>query len=244
MGKLSSINIGDVFKTNTSGTCKVIGFKERRPIVKFIATGFITDARGDILRRGQVRDPYLPSVCDVGFIGVGPYNSSNSPKLYQLWLSMLQRCYYIDNMSYVDAKVSKRWHNFQTFCDDIKQMSNWNTPGFELDKDLKIIGNKTYGRKGCSFVPREINMFYTGSKRIKNDLPTGVRYNPNNSNLYRAIICIDGKQKDLGGYTSVEEASERYRKEKIKLAKRLIKTYYNHIDPVVKDNLLKIAKSR
>lgn len=73
---------------------------------------------------------------------------------------MLRRCYYVSktNTYYPDCSVEKVWHNFQVFADwyDI------NHPGdggrYQLDKDIKIPGNKVYGPDACMFVTQQDNL--------------------------------------------------------------------------------------
>lgn len=57
-------------------------------------------------------------------------------------------------------EMRRRWHNFQVFA-------NWYTDNYprnlasgeyQLDKDIRIEGNKEYGPDACKFVSRSENM--------------------------------------------------------------------------------------
>ena len=61
---------GKVFKSKLSGDFKILKYNDSRNVViQFLKTGFETVARLDCVRNGNIKDPYLPSVCGVGIIG-------------------------------------------------------------------------------------------------------------------------------------------------------------------------------
>lgn len=161
---------GELYKTTVDGYVKIKAlYDDDTCKVVFVDTGTIVVTKKHNVRTGKIKDPYKPSVFGVGFIGVGEFKSregKNLSKLYRLWSNMLRRCYTTDNPSYVGCTVVKRWHNFQTFCEDVSKMPNWNTPGFDLDKDLRVLDNKTYGPKYCAFVPKEVNSFLTKARSV------------------------------------------------------------------------------
>lgn len=97
---------------------------------------------------------------------------------------MLSCCYDCKNKSYryygeKGVTVCKRWHNFQTFCEDIK-----NLPGYEewknsdflyaLDKDIlcdkKDIIPKIYSKDTCQFIEISEN------SRLSEKRSTGLVY--------------------------------------------------------------------
>ena len=111
------------------------------------------------------RNKYTPSVFGVGYTGVGRHPTHHYPQCsdtrpYSIWRAMLRRCYYVSNSNtgYPDCGVEKEWLNFQVFAD-------WyeiNYPGdggrYQLDKDIKIPGNKVYGPDACMFVTQQENL--------------------------------------------------------------------------------------
>jgi len=80
----------------------------------------------------------------------------------------------------------------------------------ELDKDLLIIGNKTYSPNTCMFVTSTINKLIGVHGSSKNTYAIGVSWSKRN-NKYRADCDVQGKQRYLGLYLTEEEASQVYR---------------------------------
>lgn len=195
---------GELYKTTVDGYVKLKAlYDDDTCKVVFIDTGTIVVTRKQNVRTGKLKDPYKPSVFGVGFIGVGEFKSREGKKLsklYRLWADMLRRCYAKDDHSYLGCTVVKRWHNFQIFCEDILKMPNWNTPGFDLDKDLRVLGNKKYGPKYCSFVPKEVNSFITKAKLV---VPV------KNGNRYIVRFREHGKTVTVVAATS-EKAYRKY----------------------------------
>lgn len=230
-------NIGNIFKTANCGKCEIIGVvpqsRGRKQIykikVRFIKTGYekLTTLR-QIRSNDGVYDPYFPRVAGVGYIGEGNFKTKDR-RIYGLWLAMLTRAY--KNKAYKNCSVSKRWHCFQNFAEDITQMDNWNTPGFELDKDLRVIGNKIYSRKTCSFVPQNINSIL---KRSSNK-PYKDQWG------YRAITTFHGKPTSIGTFSTKERAIQALRKERCKYIRREAKKLRNKLHPDVYATLRNIT---
>lgn len=235
---LPSIKPGDIFHTKNCGACEVLSYESSFKVkIQFIETGYITTTRSDSLQRGSVKDPLAISVCSVGYVGHGKFSNKTHPKIYKMWAAMLYRCYTDTYSAYSECHVSKRWHNFQNFCQDILKMPYHDKEGFELDKDLKIPGNKIYGRRFCSFVPQQINLFCT--KRVKSSaLPTGVT---KVGNKYTAKI-YDGKQISLGMFETPELARDAYVEAKVKIAKKLLNKYKKFLDNDMSKSLISLAK--
>ena len=236
----ATIKQGDIFHTNNNGECIVIEYHNFNNVeIEFLDTGFRVTTAANQLRNGNVKDLLLPLVYNVGYLGGTKFSKKNNYKLYNLWEAMLQRCYGNKKYyAYIGCRVSKRWHNFQTFCKDIIKMPNWNTPGFELDKDLRVLGNKVYGRKYCSFVPQEVNAFNSNFFIPRaQKLPKGVK--PNGKG-YRAVISIKNKQVHLGTYSSPEIAHQVYKQAKQKRGNQLVKLYRNKLHIDVVSNLLNL----
>ena len=102
--------------------------------------------------------------------GVG-YNSSKREgfptksngkilKCYDAWRRMLQRCYdiqyKIEHPTYEGVTCCDGWKDYQNFAKWWYSQPN-HDKGFELDKDLLVIGNKLYSPETCCLLPMEIN---------------------------------------------------------------------------------------
>jgi hypothetical protein len=88
-----------------------------------------------------------------------------------------------------------------------------------LDKDLRIPGNKEYGPDACLFVNPRINTLKLRidpeKPGIGKKYPQGVQRRRNKGlDTYWSQIGIDGKQKYLDSFPTVEAASSAYCKAK------------------------------
>lgn len=159
------IEVGQVFETNKCGDCVVVAYHNYKHIeVLFPETGYVAKCESGSLRRGEVKDPFCPVVYGQGFLGVGNHLASIDSKptrLYKLWSHMLERCYsakyHERKPTYIGCKVVDRWRNFQLFCADLPTLDGYTEwldqdNGFQLDKDIKIEGNRIYGPATCMFV--------------------------------------------------------------------------------------------
>lgn len=156
--------IGDVFPTNGNGDLEIIdmcsyNYKKSTYRVRFINTGYITEASLDKIKAGKVKDKLKPSVYSVGYIGDGEYNFTTHGVLYQRWKKMLSRCYSGNYPTYDDCTVCERWHNFQNFVSDCLTLPGYqdNLSGLHLDKDILVKGNRIYSPLTCQFVEGKIN---------------------------------------------------------------------------------------
>ena len=173
--------IGDIFKTINNGDVLVLSeFKNRKVRIKFIDTGNVIDANYDNLVKGKVKDKCRPSVYGVGFIGKGNYKATIKGKIskpYQTWHGMMGRSYSEDcqkrNPTYKGCTVHPDWHNFQNFAKWYEE--NYPNDGnkYELDKDIKIEGNKVYGPETCLFVSKVDNLRKATLKRHLFISPSG-----------------------------------------------------------------------
>lgn len=137
-------------------------------LVQF-SDGSVTWAKRTHIITGQVKNRNHPSVFGVGYIGYGIHEVSTNGKVnktYTLWHAMIQRGhdpkYKAQNPAYLPCSVHPRWHSYQNFCNDIVYLQgyqNWlrgsklkGKNPYELDKDIKIPGNKLYSKDTCMFV--------------------------------------------------------------------------------------------
>lgn len=139
--------------------------------------------------------------------------NNNLMPSYKLWHSMLCRCYNAktqeQNPTYKGCRVDPEWHIFSNF----KHWYDENfVPGYALDKDLLIEGNKVYGPNTCVFVPQQINNIFLDHGNARGPLPIGVSLSL--SNKYVARYRKYGVQTYIGIYNTIEEAQSAYRKAK------------------------------
>lgn len=161
-----NIVIGNTYPTNGSGDLEVISYGGSTSVgVRFIDTGFETVSTSANIRAGRVKDKIVPRVYGVGFIGDGVYRSGykyEHTKAYKAWMNMLTRCYCVKfqkrNPTYKGCITCSDWHNFQKFAEWFyENYPNDNSP-YDLDKDIRVKGNKVYSPDRCKFVPRKDNV--------------------------------------------------------------------------------------
>lgn len=167
------------------------------------------EVRKDKLLSGDFKDPYHPTVFDIGYLGnlEGTVMDSNNRrvKYYRKWQDIFQRVIGhryakgILNHTYDEVSIDKRWHCFRNFYDwcENTRISNYHE-GFELDKDL--LYSKIYGPDTAVFLPRYLNVLLKQNRDSK--LSPGVSINKNNKSgktYYMSAISLnDGKNTWLG----------------------------------------------
>lgn len=209
------LDTSKVYTSNGYGNFIVIKVNSWDDIlIEFIDTKYRMTTRKESLTRGNVKDRLIRSVFGVGFIGDGEYKprvKKVKSKVYVLWTGMLQRCYYEKsrdkNTTYKGCTVCDEWHNFQNFA---KWFDENYIDGFDLDKDIKVDGNKVYSPEACIFVSRQDNIEKAHAKKycflnVKGDIFNV--YNllkfcrENNLNSKRMYDVSAGRRKTHKGWS-------------------------------------------
>ena len=237
-GKVEIVGSIDRVSVDSSGIKRYKHF-----LIKFDDRTFTTVLRSG-LDAGSIKNLNLPNVCDKGFIGQGKYKSvlrGNRTKAYDTWSSMIRRCYdevsLLRASSYNDCEVSERWLNFQNFCDDIKNIEGYHHwvnstifREYDLDKDIKVKGNRVYSKETCIFAPHIENMKctnprITGDLYLAENIKKGLAINffnqtefAKNHNLLSSNVwqCINKKRKSTHGWRfSIQEPKQAQTQEVI-----------------------------
>lgn len=131
---------------------------------------------------------------------------------------MLRRCYSEDFLSkaptYKGCSVCDDWLYFSNFK---SWMETQDWQGKDLDKDLRIRGNKVYGPEACLFISREVNSFINESRSRTGKFPLGVHQHTKNLN-YIAGISLGNGSTHLGSFSTPEDAHQAWKEAKNKLA--------------------------
>ena len=179
-------------------------------------------------------------VCGVGF------NDKTKPvfvdgkivKEYDLWQNMLKRCFSeklrTRSPTYKGCNVSDNFLNYSYFYDWCQEQTGFGKVDekgryWQLDKDLLLVGNKTYSETTCVFVPQEINKFFTDSGNVRGQYPVGV-YFDKQKGKFRSQCKVNGKQQYLGLFNTPEEAFAVYKPFKEALCKQLALKWESEID--------------
>lgn len=185
-------------------------------------------------KKGKVSNPFDKTYLEIGYLGVGNYNSYDNQEIYSHWSNMLQRCYNNKQLSYFDCEVCDEWLCFQNFAKWYEE-NYYEVEGeiMCLDKDIFLKNNKIYSPTTCFFVPKRINNLFTKRQNDRGDTAVGVNYHKATGKYQARCNTIDNKGKIkrvyLGVYKTEEEAFEVYKNFKENYIKQVADEYYNYI---------------
>lgn len=135
---------------------------------------------------------------------------------YKAWKGMITRCYskklHSEFPTYTECHVDEEWLLFSNFREWF--VSSF-VDGYELDKDLKIKGNKLYSKDRCLFLPGHLNSLILDGSSTRGEWPKGVYYHKAKGR-YISRLRVDGRQRHIGVYDSPELASTAYARERNK----------------------------
>ena len=171
-------NPSQLYSSKSNGDFIVISYENALSVrIRFVITDCEITTQASHIREGAVMDNLKPSVCGVGFVGNGKYRSrvnGKAVKAYRTWGSMIERCYskkcQAKHPTYIGCSVVEEWHNYQNFA---KWFDENYIDGCELDKDIKIKGNKVYSPSTCIFVSMADNVIEARAGRYKFANPSG-----------------------------------------------------------------------
>lgn len=172
---------------------------------------------------------------------------------YAVWRGMIRRCYVSDEKrrkqesTYKGCTVVKEWHVFSNFKSWMEKQ-DWE--GKQLDKDLKVHGNKIYGPDTCVFIPKEINILISEGQKSSYGLLKGLTMD---HGRIRARIRKYGKLHQIGNFDNEQQAHEAWLVERKKyilevaenseyhIKKMLINWMESEYDSNNKNNLMEIV---
>lgn len=192
------------------------GYMDKSEVGALIDSGY----GGDIVKldssAAEAKPVYTQEVSKL-YLGVGDICgvkiSENKSKIksYRVWHAMLDRCYSEalrgNHPTYRDCSVCDEWllfPNFKSWFDD-----NY-IKGFQLDKDLTVLGNKIYSPEFCSFIPSEINSLLINAASSRGRYPLGVTLHKH-SGLFMSRVRVDGEYISLGYFKTPSEAFLNYK---------------------------------
>ena len=229
--------VGKVCKSKSSGDFKVLKYNDYYEVeIQFLKTGYETAVRLDSIKSGSVKDPYLPSVYGVGILGIkypSKVNGRNT-KEYDLWYSMLRRCY-SDNFkkrrpTYEGCEVSDKFKSYEYFYEWCHSQIGFGVDGWHLDKDLLVKGNKEYSEYSCVFLPSEINMVLVKHTPSRRKHPIGVSWYSKSKTFIAQVNKNKGKPENLGYFKTEIEAFNAYKTAKESFVKEQAEKWKGKID--------------
>ena len=236
MGKKDD-RTGEIGYNNNGEKMTIVRYGYRMDIDVQFDDGTIVEHRQySSFLKGQIKNPFSPSVHGVGFMGIGDYKSQDEngkeTKCHATWKSIHQRCYssklHEKYPTYKGCTVCKEWNNYQEFAKwDNENYYEVGNERMNLDKDILKKGNKVYSPETCIYVPQSINSLFTKCDKVRGELPIGVT---KNRNKFQATLRKGtGKQICLGIYQTAEEAFFAYKKAKEAYIKEVAEEYKDKI---------------
>ena len=114
--------VGKVCKSKSSGDFKILKYNDKINVeIQFLNTYFETTVELGNIRKGEVKDPYSPSVFGEGILGTKYPTKINGvqTKEYNLWMNMLRRCYSDKYQkkypTYEGCEVSSKFKSYEYF---------------------------------------------------------------------------------------------------------------------------------
>ena len=241
MKHLNNVNykgcVGKVCKSLNSGDFKILKYNGATDVeIQFLKTGYETTVELGSIRKGNVKDPYSPSVCGVGILGTKYPSRVNGvhTKEYKLWTGMLERCYSITLKkkypTYKDCDVSENFKSYEYFYEWCNERIGFDNEGWQLDKDLLVKGNKVYSEDACVFLPHEINILLTKRTALRGKHLIGVYWSKTNKAFVAKVNKGKGKQEHLGMFNTEIEAFNAYKQAKEAFIKEQANKWKSQID--------------
>ena len=242
--------IGKVYKSKLSGDFKIVKYNDNRNVeIQFVDTGCRKVAEMKEVRNGNVKDPYVPSVCGVGILGVKYPSRVNGVKTreYNLWNGMLERCYNSTykkkHPTYEGCEVSDKFKSYEYFYEWCHSQIGFDNDGngnpFQLDKDLLIKSNKVYSENTCVFIPSEINSLLVKRAASRGEYLIGVCWSKTSKAFKATVNKNTGKSKHLGYFKTELEAYNAYKVAKESFVKEQANEWKDQIDPRAYEALMK-----
>ena len=238
--------VGKVCKSLNSGDFKIVKCNDSKNVeIQFLKTGYETVTRLDCIKIGKVKDRYLPSVYSVGILGSkypSKVNGRNT-KEYDLWHSMLQRCYSDKSKkkrpTYEGCEVSNKFKSYEYFYEWCHSQIGFGVEGWHLDKDLLVKGNKVYSEDSCVFLPSEINMVLVKHTPSRGKHPIGVSWYSKSKTFIAQVNKNKGKPENLGYFNTEIEAFNAYKQAKESFIKEQAEKWKGQIDERAYEALMK-----
>lgn len=225
---------------NTQGSLmKIIGYKDTRNVIVEFQDEHkhISKTSYYAFKRGEIINPYFPSLFNVGYIGKCYYDNKkySYSESYKKWFQMLRRCYDINfqknSPTYVGCTVCVEWHNYSNFNDWYNE-NYYEIPNeiMCLDKDILVNNNRIYSPSSCIFVPTSINNLFT-SKTKNNNFGISIREKD------KGLFFPRYGGKNLGSYKNFNDAKEAYLIEKQKSIRSCAEKYKFKIPNILYEKL-------
>ena len=187
--------------------------------------------------KGSIKNPYYPSVYNVGVIGVKypRVTKGNKTTEYITWCGILSRCFdekeKIKSPTYKDITCCNEWLLYENFYEWLHSQPNFdkwlNGDRWAIDKDILVKGNKVYSSDTCCLVSQNVNTLFVKKDKNRGNLPIGVC---KHGNTFQSLCQnpFTKKQEYLGSYNTIEEAFLEYKNYKEKIIKQVAQIEFDN----------------
>lgn len=254
-GYKKDFRIGEIKLNNQGCKMEIVQYNNANSVfVKFNDnTNQVVETTYQSFKNGKTKNPYIPSVYNVGITGVDAPCMDGKKKIkeYRCWVQMIERCYSNNeytrkkDSTYNNCYVSDEFLYYPNFYNWITHQGNYEawkyTDNFALDKDILCKGNKIYAADKCCLVPNRINNLIQKNKSRRGEYLIGVYKNDHNQYVAQCWNGIIGKNIILGKFNDEYEAFLAYKKYKEDLIKQSAELEYKNgvITKECRDALLK-----
>lgn len=223
-----------------SGCCTVTEYIDSHNVYVTFEDGTKVKTNVSQIRQASIKNPNLPVVQGLGFIGIGPYSHKKDKQAYKKWYAMFERCYnenyHKTKPTYIGCSVVEDWYSFQNFAEWFYQQKRQD--GWELDKDLLMPGNKVYGPDFCCLVPRALNLLINHNKMGNQENPIGVSFSKKRGMYYSAYHNENGENIVLGFSHDRDKLLQLYRNAKKGAIRKAAEKYKDVIEKRLYESLI------
>lgn len=197
---MKNYEVGMVIKNDKYGYYEILESKREKVTVKFLVTGGVYDFHPSVVSQNRVKDYMMPTFYDVGYLERPTKNIRDpiSNKGLFIWAGMLKRCYNNDLVArpnYEGCRASEKWKSYYNFYlwYKVQVDKGFYQPGYQLDKDLLVIGNKLYSEDTCVFSPFQLNSLLQVKVRSEGNYLPGVNFDKSRSK-FKSEVNFKGKR--------------------------------------------------
>jgi len=236
---MKKLIIGSTYTSKNYGKFKILKhIKKSKYLIKFNDTGWETQVTASNITKGKVKDYQKKTTYGAGFLGEKP--DAKNKQIRKEWHDLIKRSYSTKFKAkfttYKDVSIHQDWLDFRIFKKWYK--ANY-IPGWQLDKDLLVPGNKHYSPKTCVYLPQDLNKAIMSVQvdPIRKDLGVTKR-----KDKYVSSIKANGEVKHLGTFDTEEEAHKTYMVKKIEQLESITKLHKKALSPLAKVGIKKLIK--
>ncbi len=202
---MKKTRVGESYYNKSGERMEIINYRNSLDCDVQFEDGYISkNIQYDRVKKGIVKNKNSCKMFKVGYNYYDENGNKQNELSFNVWVSMLSRCYSSDKKAYEKVFVCKEWHNYNNFkmwFDDNFINENF----IVLDKDIKTKNNIEYSPYNCSLVSQEINNLFVRAEWRGGKFLRGVSYD-NNKRRFVASCNVNGVCKRLKRTKTEHEA--------------------------------------